>query len=75
MVRKTVLLDDEIVRELHILSRKEDRDFSSALRYSLRIGLLAQQHPEFTITEIKDILEARAEVEEGRVAELDLADL
>ena len=75
MVRKTVLLDDEIVKQLHLLSKKEDRDFSSALRYSLRIGLLAIQNPDLTAEEIRDIIEAKAELEMGMVEELDLADL
>ena len=74
MVRKTVLLDEQLVEELTILSRREDRDFSSAMRYSLRIGLIALQNPDLTVTEIKDILEARAEIETGRVTELDLAE-
>jgi hypothetical protein len=75
MVRKTVLLDDSLIRDLDLLSRKEDRDFSSALRYSLRIGLLALQNPGLTSEEIKDILEAKAEMEAGSVKRLKVADL
>ena len=41
-----------------MFARKEQRDFSSALRYTLRIGLLAIENPELTIQEIKDIIEA-----------------
>lgn len=40
MVRKSLLLDEEMVRQIGILSQKEDRDFSSSLRHALRIGLL-----------------------------------
>ena len=72
MVRKTVILDDDIVRQLSVLSKKEERDFSSALRYSLRIGLLAIQNPELTSEEIRDIMEAKAELEEGLIEELDI---
>jgi hypothetical protein len=75
MVRKTILLSEELVQQLGMLSRKEDRDFSSSLRYALRIGLLAIQNPELTADEIRDILEAKAELEAGMVAELDLESL
>lgn len=56
MIRKTVLLSDELVKQISMLSRKEDRDFSGSLRYALKIGLLALQNPELTADEIKDIL-------------------
>ncbi|MEW6660012.1 MAG: hypothetical protein AB1424_15245 [Thermodesulfobacteriota bacterium] len=72
MVRKTILLDDDLAAQITLLSRKEDRDFSSSLRHALRIGLLALQNPELTSGEIKDILEARAELEAGRIEELDI---
>ena len=75
MVRKTVLLNDALAQEIALLSRKEDRDFSSSLRHALRIGLLALENPELTAGEIKDILEAKAELEAGRIEELDLEDL
>jgi hypothetical protein len=75
MVRKTVLLDNALVQDLDLMARKEDRDFSSALRYSLRIGLLALQNPELTSGEIKDILEAKAEVEAEKARKLNVADL
>jgi hypothetical protein len=75
MVRKTILLNDDLAEQIALLSRKEDRDFSGSLRHALRIGLLALQNPELTAGEIKDILEARAEMEAGRVEELDLEDL
>jgi hypothetical protein len=75
MVRKSVLLDQELIQQLLMLSRREDRDFSGSLRYALRIGLLALQNPELTAAEIKDILEAKAELEAGRFEELDLENL
>ncbi len=75
MIRKSLLLDEGMVREIAVLSQKEDRDFSSSLRHALRIGLLALQNPELTAVEIKDILEARAEMAAGLVEELDLEDL
>lgn len=75
MIRKSLLLDEELVRQIALLSQRDDRDFSSSLRHALRIGLLALQNPELTATEIKDILEARAEVAAGLVEELDLEDL
>jgi hypothetical protein len=37
--------------------------------------LLALQNPELTAEEIKDILEAKAEMEAGMVAELSLEDI
>ena len=75
MIRKSLLLDEELVGQIAILSQKEDRDFSSSLRHALRIGLLALQNPELNAAEIKDILEARAEKAAGMVKELDLEDL
>jgi hypothetical protein len=75
MIRKSLLLDEELVGQIAILSQKEGRDFSSSLRYALRIGLLALQNPELTAAEIKDILEARAEKAAGLVEELTLEDL
>jgi metal-responsive CopG/Arc/MetJ family transcriptional regulator len=75
MIRKTVAMDEDLVRELDIFAKKEHRDFSSALRYTLRIGLLAVENPELTVQEIKDILEAIVDYEMGNVSDLDLKDL
>jgi predicted transcriptional regulator len=75
MLRKTILLSEDIVKRIGIISKKEDRDFSSSLRYALRIGLLAIENPELTAEEIKDILEARAEIDAGMVEELDIENL
>jgi hypothetical protein len=75
MIRKTVAMDEDLVRDLDIFAKKEHRDFSSALRYTLRIGLLAIENPELTVQEIKDILEAMVDYEMGNVSELDLKDL
>jgi len=71
MVRKTVVMDENLARDLDLFARKEARDFSGALRYTARIGLLAVENPDLTIQEIKDILEAKAEYEDGRTSELD----
>ena len=74
MVRKTVAFDEELVRDLNILARKEQRDFSGATRYALRIGLLAIENPELTVEEIKNILEAKVDYEMGNVSALNLKD-
>jgi hypothetical protein len=71
MVRKTVVMDDNLAKDIDLFARKEARDFSGALRYAARIGLLAVENSDLTILEIKDILEAKAEYEEGRLSELD----
>jgi len=71
MVRKTVVMDESLAKDIDLFARKEARDFSGALRYAARIGLLAVENPDLTILEIKDILEAKAEYEEGRLSELD----
>ncbi len=71
MVRKTVVMDEKLAEDINLFARKESRDFSGALRYAARIGLIAVENPELTIQEIKDILEAKAEFEAGRVTELD----
>jgi hypothetical protein len=71
MVRKTVVMDEKLAKDLDLFAKKEARDFSGALRYAARIGLLAIENPELTVQEIKDILEAKAEYEEGRTTELD----
>ncbi len=75
MIRKTVNLDEQIVRELKVFANKDSRDFSGALRHILRIGLLALKNPELTIEEIMDIMEAKAELEEGLVEEFKIEDL
>jgi hypothetical protein len=75
MLRKTILLSEDIVKRVGLISKKEDRDFSSSLRYALRIGLLAIENPELTAEEIKDILEAKAELDAGMVEELDIESL
>lgn len=71
MVRKTVLMDEKLAKDIDLFARKEARDFSGALRDTARIGLLAVENPELTVQEIKDILEAKAEYDEGRTTELD----
>lgn len=75
MLRKTVLLDNELTQQVALLAKKEDRDFSGGLRHALRIGLLALQNPDLTAQEIEDILEARVELEAGLVHEVSLEDL
>jgi len=69
MIRKTVAMDEDLVKDLNIFARKEHRDFSSAMRYALRIGLLAIENPELTVVEIKDALEAKVDYEMGNVTE------
>jgi len=75
MIRKTIAMDDTLVRDLDILAKKEHRDFSGALRYTLRIGLLAVENPDLTIREIKDILDAKVDYEMGNVSSLSLDDI
>jgi metal-responsive CopG/Arc/MetJ family transcriptional regulator len=75
MVRKTVAMDEDLVNELEHFAKGEDRDFSSALRYALRIGLLALENPELTVEEIKDIIEAQVDYEMGRITELNPQDI
>jgi len=69
------MFDEKLVKDLAILGKKEDRDFSNSLRRALRIGIVALQNPELTAEEIIDILEAKAELEAGAVEELDLENL
>ena len=75
MVRKTVALDKELLEELTLFAKKDQRDFSGALRYALKIGLAAIENPELTIEEIKDIFEASVDLEAGRVGELNLNEI
>ena len=72
MVRKTIAIDEGLLKDLDVFARKEHRDFSSAMRYALRIGLLAIENPELTVQEIKDVLEAKVDYEMGNISELDL---
>jgi len=74
MVRKTIVIDEDLAKDLDHFARKEQRDFSGAMRYALKIGLLAIENPELTIQEIKDILEAMVDYEMGNVSELNLSD-
>jgi hypothetical protein len=75
MIRKTVILEEDLVQQVNVLAKKEYRDFSSSLRHALRVGLLALQNPELTADEIQDILEAKAEMEAGLLSELDLENI
>jgi len=72
MIRKSVVMDKHLLYELDRFAKREQRDFSNALRYTAKIGLIALENPELTIDEIKDILEAQVDYEVGKVAELDL---
>jgi len=72
MIRKTVAFEKELLDELNLFAKKDQRDFSGALRYVLRIGLAAIENPELTIEEIKDIFEAAVDRQAGRVSELNL---
>jgi metal-responsive CopG/Arc/MetJ family transcriptional regulator len=72
MVRKSIIMDRHLFYELDRFAKKEQRDFSNALRYAARIGLIALDNPELTIEEIKDILEAQVDYEAGRMSELKL---
>lgn len=74
MVRKTIMIDEDLAKDLDHFARKEQRDFSGAMRYALRIGLLAIENPELNIQEIKDILEAMVDYEIRSVSELNLRD-
>ena len=74
MIRKTIMIDEKLVNDLNLFARKEQRDLSSAMRYALRIGLLAIENPELTVQEIKDILEAMVDYEMGNFSELNLKD-
>jgi metal-responsive CopG/Arc/MetJ family transcriptional regulator len=75
MVRKTIAMDEDLVNELDHFAKSQERDFSSALRYALRIGLLALENPELTIEEIKDIIEAQVDYQMGRITELNPKDI
>ena len=74
MVRKTIMIDEKLAKDLDHFARKEQRDFSGAMRYALRIGLLAIENPKLTIQEIKDIIEAMVDYEMGYISELNLKD-
>jgi hypothetical protein len=75
MVRKTIAMDEDLVKDLIVFAKKEHRDFSGALRYTLRIGLLALENPDLTVQEIKDVMAAMVDYELGDVSELDLKDI
>lgn len=74
MIRKTIELDEKTVDELYLLASREKRGFASALRYALKIGLLALNNPVLTVKEIKDVIEAQADYETGRISELNPED-
>jgi len=75
MVRKSVIMEDRLACEIRRFAAREDRDFSNAMRYAARIGLIALENPELTVIEIKDILDAQADFETGRVSELKIDEL
>ena len=75
MIRKSIIMDKHLYYELDRFAKKEQRDFSNALRYTAKIGLIALDNPDLTIEEIKDILEAQVDYEAGKVSELKLKEL
>lgn len=70
MVRKSIVMDKHLLYQVNRFARKEQRDFSNAVRYATRIGLIALDNPELTVSEIKDILEAQVDLESKNVSEL-----
>jgi len=72
MIRKSIIMDKHLYYELDRFAKKEQRDFSNALRYTAKIGLIALDNPELTVEEIKDILEAQVDYEAGKFSELKL---
>jgi hypothetical protein len=72
MKRKTVAFDNDLLNELNLFAKKDQRDFSSALRYALRIGLAAIENPEMSIDEIRNVMDAKVDYQAGRVAPLDV---
>jgi hypothetical protein len=72
MIRKTIALNESLISDIEHYAKKDGRDFSSASRHALRIGLLALENPELTIGEIKDILAAKVDLEAERVTELNM---
>ena len=70
MIRKTIAFDEKTVGELNHYAKREEMNFSIALRYVLKIGLHALNNPEFTVEEIKDIIEAQVDYETGRISAL-----
>ena len=72
MIRKTIVMDKHLLYGINHFARREQRDFSNALRYAARIGLIALDNPELTIDEIKDILEAQADHETKNISDLDI---
>jgi len=68
MIRKTIEFDEKTVDELRYFAKREKRDFSSALRYALKIGLIAINNPELSGQEIKDIIDAQVDYEKGRIS-------
>jgi len=70
MIKKTIAIDEKTVDELDHYAKRGKMDFSTALRYALKIGLLALVNHELTVQEIKDIIEAQVDYEIGRISEL-----
>jgi DNA-binding transcriptional regulator WhiA len=75
MVRKSIIMDKNLLYGIERFAKREDRDFSNATRYAARIGLIALENPELSLNEIKDILEAQLDFAGGNVSELDPKDL
>ena len=75
MIRKTVAIDEKTINELVRYAKREQKDFSSSLRYALKIGLLGLDNPELTVAEIKDVIEAQVDNKTGRISELNPEDL
>ena len=75
MIRKTIAFDEKTVGALNHFAKREKMGFSSALRYAIKVGLLALNNPELTGEEIKDIIEAQVDYETEGISDLNSEDL
>ncbi len=65
----TIRLPEETIRRARIIGKAEHRKPSQQIEYWIELAQCALDNPELSISEIKETMEALAEVEAGDVSE------
>ncbi len=66
---RAVKISDELVNEAEIYSKSFNRSIASQIEFWTKIGKIAEENPDMTFNEIKDILLAKEEVSAGLISE------
>jgi hypothetical protein len=60
-----VKIDDNLIRDAKIFSKIDKRSLKAQIEHWARIGKCAEENPDLTYSQIKDILIGIEEIEQG----------